>query len=380
MPLLTYADTQASAKSDSSLRVYDLIGQRIKDVTRPMPPPPNLPLSTSERVTIDEWLAQNAPPGVEPAACEPADASADASGPMVGPEYLPCAASEQRSFIAHGVDVDSKFRVPEDGANLYMCFSWRSPFASPMWANAFAPVISDARVLHHMALYQTATPQIDGALGPCSMPLDSALLAGWAPGRQNQVEPPDVGIELPTADQWLILEVHYHNAVRYTDASDASGIAFCATSQPPPHIARPSVVGSANIAIPPRATDYPVVGVCRPTISQTLHVIDATPHMHLLGTSLRTEILRGGDSMRAETLIEVPTWDFDNQVVYRVDAEIDPGDTLRTTCRYTNTTNRTVYTGSRSEDEMCGNTLVVWPAPGLTNAGDSTGRSCMGDP
>ena len=51
--------------------------------------------------------------------------------------------------------------------------------------------------------------------------------------------------------------------------------------------------------------------------------------------------------------------------MYATPAVINPGDRLETTCSFTNTTDTMVTFGERTEDEMCFNFVLAWPANAL---------------
>jgi len=249
-----------------------------------------------------------------------------------------------------------------------MCYAFRSPFAAGEQVTAFAPVIGDSRGLHHWILYLVTSPQTDGAVFPCpSMPAGSEFLMGWAPGGQNAVLPADVGLETAGSDDWLVLQIHYWNVAGHADAEDASGVAMCSTTTPRPNTAGVIWLGSSDINLPPRSRDQMVENTCPSRVTsllpQPLHILSSFPHMHNLGTSIRTDILRGGDPAASETLVDVPRWDFNNQTLYWHDPAVvlNAGDALRTRCVYDNPGDTTVRFGEATEDEMCFNFLMAYP-------------------
>ncbi len=99
--------------------------------------------------------------------------------------------------------------------------------------------------------------------------------------------------------------------------------------------------------------------------------------MHRMGTSLRTEVIRGGRAEDRRMLVDVPSFSFDAQVNYPSDEVVMPGDVLETRCTYRNTSSRTVYFGERTEDEMCFNFVLAWPAGALVNAGGARAFRCI---
>jgi hypothetical protein len=369
MKLTSDADFAAPAVSDPSRTVAELSALRIRDLERPMPPAGDL--APDDEDLLLAWLDGGATP--EPGAhCE----HAHEQDPEVGPDQLGCDVTHR--FTAHADGSDAPYPVPQQGAdNLYQCFAFRSPFDGTTQATAWAPIVDDERVLHHWILYRTRTPQGEGAVGPCQMPSDAVFVAGWAPGGQNYALPEDVGLELAGPDEWFLLQVHYHNTAHLADARDASGVALCTTDTPRANKAGIVSLGTLNIDIPAGAERHEVSGTCPSwqtgLLTRPLNLITSFPHMHELGRSFRTEILRGGETGPAEPLIDVPAFSFQDQRFYPHEPAVtlQPGDALRTTCTYDNPGPSAVHFGERTEDEMCFNFLLLYP---IEAVGDS--RSC----
>ena len=86
--------------------------------------------------------------------------------------------------------------------------------------------------------------------------------------------------------------------------------------------------------------------------------------MHLLGRSIYVDVNKGTD--QARRILDIPVWDFDNQVSTLVDPPVTlvPGDTLTVTCRHDQSLRdrlpafdgqpeRYVVWGEGTTDEMC---------------------------
>ncbi len=367
MPLMTYADTQRAAPSAPSRKVWELMGERVHDVARPMPP---TRLAAADLAVIDAWVAARAP------ACTTGACGTVSATPTGNSPTLPCTPSH--TFTAHAPGGTARYTVPGASGNTNRCYAFRSPFATPTQATAFGPRIDNASVLHHMILFSTETPQREGAVFDCdgNMPRDARFVSGWAPGNTGSVMPPDVGLLLPDAGSWFILQVHYWN-LQAAPADDASGLSMCTTTELRQHSAAVTTLGSLDIAIPPRTANHTVTGRCTPNITEPVHIIGNGPHMHRMGTALRTEILRGGVDNTRRMLVDVPSFSFDSQVQYRSDELVMPGDVLETRCNFRNTSDRTVYFGERTEDEMCFNFVLAWPAGALVNAGGARTFRCI---
>ena len=88
-------------------------------------------------------------------------------------------------------------------------------------------------------------------------------------------------------------------------------------------------------------------------------------------------MLRGGAATQSDALLEVPDYTFDTQVSRPSTMLVMPGDRLVTRCRYDNPSNSTVFFGPRTEDEMCFDFVVAWPAGALSNAAGAASRRCI---
>src|SRR5262245_23762991 len=54
MPLITHQDLTRAAVSNKARKVYELVGERIHDGVKAMPPPPNAPLSDADKKVLDD--------------------------------------------------------------------------------------------------------------------------------------------------------------------------------------------------------------------------------------------------------------------------------------------------------------------------------------
>ena len=77
MSLKTYADLTAAAVSDKTKKVYQLVGVRVHDKAKPMPPQGQL--KPEQLSGIDAWVAAGAPAGADPT-CASATAPATNEG------------------------------------------------------------------------------------------------------------------------------------------------------------------------------------------------------------------------------------------------------------------------------------------------------------
>jgi hypothetical protein len=376
MSIVTYEAMHARAVTRPDLFVYQLVGERIHDVTRPMPPTGLL--SESERAILDAWIAKGAPAGAGTAQ------DGGAEGPDVGPEHLPCTPKAEFRAFAPGAP-DQPYALTESG-NVTNCYVFESPFAKGEQATAFAPIIDDKRVLHHWIIFGSSTlppgrkPGDVYECGTGGMNAGTRFLTGWAPGGLNAVYPESQGRELPGPGEYVILQVHYWNVRGYQDVRDKSGVAACTTTTPRPNLVGTSTLGSLAITIPPRTRDFEVVGTCTPDITAPVTIVASGAHMHTRGRSFKTEVLRGGREDAVETLVSIANWDFNQQAGDDAPGGalvINPGDVLRTRCTYDNESEKAIYFGERTEDEMCFNFVSAYPAGVLANKAGRASRLCI---
>jgi Copper type II ascorbate-dependent monooxygenase, C-terminal domain len=103
---------------------------------------------------------------------------------------------------------------------------------------------------------------------------------------------------------------------------------------------------------------------CTRPVTQTIHIRAVAGHMHLLGRSIRIDLLRQ-DGTR-QSLLNVKVWDFDNQraTVLAQKVTVHAGDRLKVTCTHDARLReelpelkklppRYVVWGEGSSDEMC---------------------------
>ena len=236
---------------------------------------------------------------------------------------------------------------------------------------------------------------------------NTAWLGGWSPGHGVSPTPRGTGISIP-AGSLIVMQIHYNllagsepdkSRVRLTTVPAAGSHLkemMIAKYVAPPDLPCPTgVTGplcdrSASIAdlvarTGPQAESFLnlIEGACRgqhdaqnPEIKgnlvtttctwpvrQTMHILGATPHMHLLGQS-ETISLTSGET--TTLLAKVDHYNFDNQISYATHPAVvaHPGDSVTVTCTYDPTLRarnpqtrklapRFITWGDGSSDEMC---------------------------
>jgi hypothetical protein len=371
MKLTRAGDFHAPAHSDAQRPVSALVLERVRDDSRPMPPRPYAALDDAEVATLRAWIDAGARPGEHDAG----DAGAGVAGPRTDVSSVPVDGCDLvLDLRAHGEPRpnDTTPFALEGPVERSECFVFRSPWDMPAHALWFEPLIDDETIVHHVSLGAVEAPTeytVDGKITPCAgnqEPIAYAL-AFWLPGAGVTAMPDAVGLRLPGgADAHYVLQVHY--SVRAGRHEDRSGFRICATHALRPNEAELHWFGSERIAVPAgeRAS---VTSDCSVRGEEPVRVVSLMPHMHQIGLRMRFERVT---AMGATHLLQDEPFQFQEQRVYPVDWALGPGEALRTTCEYENTTGAPVTFGQLGTDEMCYAFAFVYPGGRLSDrpAGD----------
>ncbi len=224
----------------------------------------------------------------------------------------------------------------------YEAFEFENLVTEDKFIRRFEPIIDDSRVLHHITL------QYD--LGSDSV----TTLYAWAPGT-GIVELPDGGLRLRPSDK-LKITIHYNNGSGATDVKDSSGIRLYVDGTVGTEFGALGVI-TVGIKVDPHSM-FSAVATC--TASEEYTIFAGMPHMHGIGHEFKQEVVRT-DGTREE-LFHLTGWSFEYQPFYEMKTTIMVGDRLEATCTYKNDTDKTVYIGKNTDDEMCINFMYVTPA------------------
>ncbi|HVH43715.1 MAG TPA: peptidylglycine alpha-amidating monooxygenase [Labilithrix sp.] len=345
MPLVTLADLHADAKLTPGKKVYETVAARIHDDAKPMPQPPNPRLSAGEAATLDAWIASGAQ-GATAAAC-------DAGPPGFAIGKLPCAADQK-------IRPSSKFAMTGDDPDRYICYGFDTDVSMKRHVIAGAPHVDNASIVHHILLYQSPN-KVDSNPVRCAANGGPGwrLVTGWSPGGGVFELPPEAGFPEETGTTHWALQIHYNNTQGLVDQVDGSGYDLCTTDALRPHDADILATGTLMIAIPPRSTTETTCEMQFPEKYGKINVISSWAHMHRLGRAEYAKRIRNGSEA---TLLDSPAFDYDlGGAAGPVNVDVQPGDTLRTMCRWKNTGDETVRFGGGTESEMCFAFLTYWP-------------------
>jgi len=285
---------------------------------------------------------------------------------------------------AHGQPVaGDKTKYAVGPGENYTSFIFKAPWTAPVQGLRFRHLADNAAVLHHWLLYSESAPMADGDVETCSLDgptgflcgqaATRSLITGWAPGRGDFRLPQGVGLELPRPGTMLAVEFHYFNSGGAM-AQDQSGVEVCTTTKFRPNTASVTWLGTQQINVGGR-TMGTASGTCNPLrsgmgASDPIHVLFSWPHMHKLGTHLKSVVTRAAG---AQDVMIDSAFDFNSQTLHDTPVMLMPGDAITTTCTFMNTTDNPVGFGQSTTQEMCYNFTYAWPAHALDNPGAELG-------
>jgi hypothetical protein len=425
MGLLFWEDFHAPSHANASAQVFQILSERLHRTT-PTPMPPDGTLDATKLGAIDAWTQAGAPfcdgfthrpvpggaggapvvpggggvPAVPGGGGAPAAGSAGTGGARSPVDPAPYVSPDGSYFIkeppgnlplgpdAPGSDYcfnivahNGQTPLPSDpsayqvkASEYYHNFQFKVPYDKPVWALSTRPIIDNNKVLHHWLLFQMGAAGTDGShADEIGLQLNNALLTGWAPGGNPLDMPPGVGLEMPAPGGFISIELHYYNTTGVT-AADRSGVRMCVTYTKPTNAASLTWLGTEAINVPANQTGSST-GTCSTWKKNVdVHVIQTVPHMHKLGSHMKTVINHAAGG--TDTIVD-KDFVFTDQRAYAADVVIKANDTMATTCTWKNTTAAAVGFGTSTTAEMCYNFVIYYPAHALDGVGGIEGSKNM---
>ncbi len=326
-------------------------------------------LSSEERATIAQWADEGfvagdsgsyVPPVVDPGTeLPPLDLTLDA-----------------------GMAYAANPNLPDD----YRCLLLDHTFAEDTFVTGSTVIPGQRATVHHVLVYR-----IDASDVPAAVEKDAAEpgpgytcfggtgasgggpVAGWVPGSVPARYPEGSAIVVPAGSR-LVMQIHYNTlAVSGDPPPDRTQVGLWTLPRGQVPARQVVIAGFPDPSIRIDAGDANSVHTREFDLPAGARLIGAAPHMHTLGTAIRSEIVHeGGES---SCVIDVPAWDFNWQQFYQFEPAsfytTRPGDKHRLTCVYDNSpANQPVINGEQREprdvrwgegtlDEMCLNYLIA---------------------
>jgi mono/diheme cytochrome c family protein len=362
MPLLTYEETRPWAKAIKSAVA-----------SRKMPPwfadpafghfMDDRRLSTGDLNRIVAWVDAGAPAGDakdQPRAMEWRE------GWNIRPDEV--------------FQVPEAYKVPAAGTLAYVYLVIPTGFVRDTWVTAAELRPSNRSVVHHIIAVvrppgsqwmKQAKPLVpyvpkpedqDGeptAGDPLSTPVDVSyeLLAAYSPGMQPQRFDIDHSAKLVPAGSDIVLQIHYTPNGK-TAVEDQPRLGLTLAKKAPEKRFMSAVANAWHWAIPPGDPNYEAKGSL--TFGEPVELVFIQPHMHLRGKDMTVRLVYPGG--KTETLLSVPHYDFNWQVVYYLEKplKLPMGTKVEVTAHWDNSANnsknpdptKTVKWGNQNWDEM----------------------------
>jgi hypothetical protein len=236
----------------------------------------------------------------------------------------------------------------------YHCFLLEPGFTSARDVIGFEVLPGTTHQVHHVLLFNV--PEADARQADASEPgpgwtcfgdsgvENQTVLGAWAPGTPPTRYPEGTGVRVQPGSV-VVMQVHY-NLNNGPRVADRTSVDLQFAREPVPNPAALVLVAGDGFSIPPGGQGY------RYTFQQIVNagtLWGVIPHMHTLG---RRIVLQ----READTLIDIPAWDFHWQQMYFYEEPVkfkSGRSRLQLTCVWDNLTQRTVRWGEGTEDEMC---------------------------
>ncbi|MGE3808828.1 MAG: redoxin family protein [Gemmataceae bacterium] len=276
------------------------------------------------------------------------------------------------------LEMPDDFQVGATGTDIFRCFPLGTKLPADRDVSAIEVRPGNPRVVHHALLFVDTSgaarkladqekerkkddkevdlgPGYSTAMGLGFFPAGG--MGGWAPGQISKKLPEGTGYHLPKGAD-VVLQVHYHRTGRVEKDRTRIGIYF--TDKPAERRFQGMVVAGRFLRIPADDASYKVTGSMQVNQDVTLHAV--TPHMHLLGKSIKITMTPPGG--QPQTLIDIKNWDYNWQESYflKKPIEVKAGTRFEVEAVYDNSAGnpnnpnrppKAVYIGRQTTNEMC---------------------------
>ena len=369
MPLLTYEGTRPWAKA-----------MKVAVLGRKMPPwfadprfghfMDDRRLSDADIRTLTAWADAGAPEGDAKDKPAPRQFS---DGWNIRPDVV--------------FQMPKPYKVPAKGTIEYTYIVVSAPFPKDTWVLAGEIRPTNRTVVHHVIAtvrpkgsiwmqpaqlgaepyapgpnrIQDLIQKVKASGGTAS--IDNEFLVGYVPGMQPQRFDIDHSAKLLPAGADLVLEVHYTTNGHETEDQTKVGLELA--TAPPERQFLSITAAQTNLNIAPG--DSNAEAQAKLTFNQPVDFVYMQPHMHLRGKDMTIRSLY--PTGEAETLLSVPHYDFNWQIVYYEEKPIHlpKGTQLELTAHWDNSANNkwnpdptaTVHWGDQSWQEMLAAPLAV---------------------
>lgn len=310
-------------------------------------------LAEQEKTDLLAWLNQGKPAGDEK----------DAPLPKQFPEGWRIGQPD------HLVQLPKPMPVKATGVMAYQNVIVDAGITEDKWIRAMEIRPTAPQVVHHVLVFLLPPANLTKADADRAAGDDESggFFAAYAPGGDAMICAEGFGTKIPAGSR-LKFQLHYTPNGTATEDQTRLGIIF--TDKEPTHLLHVAGIANPRLSIPPGDENFPVTAT--QTVQADTTVLAFFPHMHLRGKSFKYEAIYPDG--RRETLLDVPRYDFNWQLSYRLaePLELPKGTTLELTGCYDNSKNnpanpdptKTVKWGPQTYDEMMLGYIEYYTAEG----------------
>jgi mono/diheme cytochrome c family protein len=251
--------------------------------------------------------------------------------------------------------VEQPIKVAAQGVMDYQHVMVKTNLTEDKWVRAVEVRGTQPQVIHHILVFvvypkahprATEQPRIRGGL--------TGYFAGMVPGAGVSEFPDGTAKFLPRGAS-LVFQIHYTPNGETVEDAPRIGVVF---ADEPEHEVMTRAAFNRRFRIPPGAADHAVEGVYM--FEQSQRIFSFSPHSHLRGKAFKYELIDAAGNSR--TVLHVPNYDFNWQLVYQLRQPIDvpAGTRLKVTGSYDNSPDnpanpdptKWVTFGEQTSDEM----------------------------
>jgi peroxiredoxin len=263
------------------------------------------------------------------------------------------------------LEMPEEFNIPADGPDIYRHFVLPTGLTNDQFIAAFEFRPGNAAVVHHSFLYLDTSGEarrLDAADPGPGYSRFGGLgfrpvggLGGWGPGGLPRRLPDGLGRPIPRQSD-LVLQVHYHPTGKPERDQSKVGLYFARSVR---QLVTEIMVADSNLEIPPGERQFRFEASY--TLPVEVDLLDASPHMHLLGRTI--EVRATSPDGAVIPLIRIDDWNFfwQDHYVFREPVRLPAGSRIELVATFDNSADnpdnphsppRWVRFGEESGDEM----------------------------
>ena len=208
------------------------------------------------------------------------------------------------------LQIPRAYKIKAEGQMPYKHVKVKTDFASDVWISEVELLPTDRRAVHHILVFLLTEDEARPG-GFANLDETRGFLAGYVPGTSHLNFGESFGKRIPKGST-LLFQIHY--TPYGVESSDQSQIGFRFAKKEPENELHVHGISNTGINIPAGAKDHKEVASI--TVPYDVYATALLPHMHVRGSGFKYE-LKFPDG-REEVLLDVPRYDFNWQLTYRL--------------------------------------------------------------